>query len=227
MCDFSGKSLIVFGDSIMYGSGNNDIGVGEYLQSRFGFNLKKYCVGGARVGFYEGKNWQVEQVRSAILNGETAEYIVFDGFTNDCNMTDGKNCDVSLGEISEGFDDFNIFAIAKENSTFSNCFENIVHALKKYFPQAKLLFVRPHKMGRRTAKMQALYGERAVELCRKWGISVADIYSDSDMNTFLPDHRDRYTSDSYNWGIGDCTHPNATGYIEKYMPVIEEAIKKL
>ena len=91
MCDFSGKTLLVLGDSIMYGSGNGGKGVGEYLGERFGFILKKYCVGGARVGYYEGKNWLVEQVRSAILDGISPDYIIFDGFTNDCNMTDGKS----------------------------------------------------------------------------------------------------------------------------------------
>ena len=227
MVDFSGKKLLVFGDSIMYGSGNGGVGVGEYLSKDLGFSVTKYCVGGARVGYYAGKNWIVEQVRAAVRDGAAADYIVFDGFTNDCNMTDGKVCDVPLGEVTEGFESFDIFSVRTENSTFTNCFENIVHAFKKYFPQAKLLFVRPHRMGKRDDYFQRLYGERALELCKKWGISVADIYSESDLNTFDPVMRDKYTNDSYGWGRGDATHPNAPGYAEKYMPVIEEVIKKI
>lgn len=227
MCTFKGKKLLVFGDSIINGSGNGGIGVGEYLEQHLGFEMKKYCVGGARVGFCHNKNWMVEQIRDAVKNGETADYIVFNGFTNDCDMGNGKTCDVPLGELTEGFDNFDIFAVQKEGSTFSNCFENIMHAFKKYFPNAKLLFVRPHNMGRRDDYFQRLYGERAVEICKKWGVAVADIYKDSDLNTFLPEHRDKYTADTYGWGIGDCTHPNAAGYLEKYMPIIEEAIKKL
>ena len=227
MCTFKSKKLLVFGDSIINGSGNNGIGVGEYLAEHLGFEMKKYCIGGARVGFYPNKNWMVEQIREAVNNRESADYIVFNGFTNDCNMSNGKTCDVPLGDISEGFENFDIFAVQKEGSTFSNCFENIIHALKKYFPQAKLLFVRPHNMGRRDDYFQRLYGERAVEICEKWGVPVADIYKDSDLNTFLPDHRDKYTADTYGWGTGDCTHPNATGYLEKYMPIIEESIKKI
>ena len=226
MCDFSGKTLLVLGDSIMYGSGNGGKGVGEYLGERFGFILKKYCVGGARVGYYEGKNWLVEQVRSAILDGISPDYIIFDGFTNDCNMTDGKSCDVPLGEISPGFEKFDIFLVKKENSTFSYCFECIIHALKKYFREAAPLFVRPHKMGRRDAKMQLIYGERAVEICKKWGVAVADIYKDGGLDTFVGEQRDKYTNDTYGWGMGDCTHPNAAGYIEKYLPVIEAALIK-
>ena len=32
MKDLSGKKVLVFGDSIMYGSGNGGFGVGEYLE---------------------------------------------------------------------------------------------------------------------------------------------------------------------------------------------------
>lgn len=227
MRNFKGKTLLVFGDSIMYGSGNNGMGIGEYLSHDLGFSLEKYCIGGARVGYYPGKNWVVGQVRSAVRDGISADYIVFDGFTNDCNMTDGRNCDVPLGEITDGYEKFDIFAVKEERTTFTNCFENIAHAFRKYFPRAKLLFVRPHNMGRRDDYFQRLYGERALELCKKWGIAVADIYSNSDLNTFDPDMRDKYTNDSYGWGRGDATHPNSFGYTEKYMPIIEEVIKTL
>lgn len=227
MCDFANKTLLVFGDSIMFGSGNNGFGVGEYLQKDCAFTLKKYCVGGARTGYYHDKNWIVEQVRAAIENGENPDYIVFDGFTNDCYKTDGANYDVPLGEISNGFESFDIFSVSPQNTTFSNCFENILSAFKKYFPHAKALFVRPHNMGRRGKEIQKIYGERAVELCKKWGVAVADIYEYSGLNTFNPDERDKYTNDSYGWGRGDCTHPNDLGYREKYMPIIIRALKEI
>lgn len=227
MGKFKGCKLLVFGDSIMYGSGNNGEGVGEFLAKRQGFKVSKYCIGGARTGYYEGKNWIIEQLREAIESKESADYIIFDGFTNDCYKTDGINCDVPLGEISDGFDGFDIFAVKKEGTTFSNCFENILAAFKKYFSAAKVLFVRPHKMGRREEEIQRVYGERAVELCKKWGVAVADIYEESSLDTFLPEHRDKYTFDSYNWGKGDSTHPNALCYEKIYMPIIERKLEKL
>lgn len=225
MCG-SDKNLLIFGDSIMFGSGNGGFGVGEYLEKDLGFKLFKYCVGGARTGYYKGKSWIVEQVRSAVNDGVKPDYIIFNGFTNDCNMTDGKNCDVPLGEITD-LPPEDIFGISSENTTFSGCFESVVCAFKKYFPQAKLLFVRPHKMGRRGDKVQKEYGERAVQICLKYGVAVADIYKESGLDTFLPEHRDKYTCDSYNWGRGDCTHPNALGYETFYMPLIESALKSL
>ena len=226
MYDLKNKKVLVFGDSIMNGSGNFEYGVGEFLQRDYGITLYKYCVGGARVGYKEGKSWVVEQVRQAIADGVKPDLILFNGFTNDCHQANMIGaCDIPLGEIKSEVTD--LFDVKKENTNFSDCFQSVVKALKEHFPNSKYLFVRPHRMGKRGEKEQIIYGERAVELCKKWEIPVCDLYRDCDLDTFRPEDRDKYTFDSYNWGTGDCTHPNDRGYEEKYMPVIEEAIKNL
>lgn len=225
--NMNGKTVAVFGDSIAYGSGNSGLGVGEYLNKHLGLQPVKYAVGGARVGFCEGKNWAVEQVQNAIRDGICPDYIVFDGFTNDCNISEGATLpDVPLGEISAGYEGFDIFKVEK-TFTFSRCFEELVCAFLKYFPKAKILFFRPHNMGRRDDMLQKSYGGRAIEICKKWGVAFVDLYSESGMNTFIPEHRDTFTFDSYGWGRGDCTHPNALGYELKYMPLIEAKLKSL
>ena len=38
---FKNKTVAIFGDSIMYGSGNNGFGVGEYLEKDLGVRLIK------------------------------------------------------------------------------------------------------------------------------------------------------------------------------------------
>lgn len=225
--DFSGKTVAIFGDSIAFGSGNNGFGVGEFLHKDLGLTPLKYAVGGARVGFNQGKNWMVEQVQKAIKDKIAPDYIVFDGFTNDCNIAEGSALpDVPLGGISQGYERFDIFSV-KKTEPFSRCFEEVLCALLKYFPKAKLLFFRPHNMGRRDDFLQRQYGERAIALCKKWGVPFVDLYSESGMNTFIPAHRDMFTFDSYNWGRGDCTHPNNLGYEMKYMPLIEHKLKSL
>lgn len=226
MIDFKGKTLLLFGDSIMHGAGNGGYGVGEYLEKELGVVLKKYCVGGARVGYCEGKNWLVEQVKAAIKDGVRADLIIFNGFTNDCWKDDGVNCDVPLGEPLADSEYTDIFSVEK-SATFTQCFESIVNAFEKYFGGAPVIFVRPHKMGRRGAEEQKIYGERALEICRQHGIAVADIYEDGAIDTFLPSDRDKYTFDSYGWGRGDCTHPNALCYEQVYIPLILQTIKNL
>lgn len=228
MKDLSGKKVLVFGDSIMYGSGNGGFGVGEYLEKDLKMVCKKYAVGGARVGYKAGKSWVPEQVAKAIEEGTEADYIIFDGFTNDCNISEGATePDVTLGEILPGYEFPEAGELKKEGSTFAECFQSVIYTLLLHFPKAKILFIRPHNMGRRDDKLQKIYGETALSLCRKWGVPYVDLYSCSGLNTFIPLHRDLFTCDSYGWGRGDCTHPNAAGYELKYMPLIEDAICRL
>ncbi len=221
MGNFSDKRLAVLGDSIMNGSGNHDYGVGEFLRDGYGFTLFKYCVGGARAGYDKGKSWIVEQVKDVIKACAIPDVIIFDGFTNDCNMTDGINCDVPLGSRGAVKD---IFEVTAED-TFATCFESIASALKKYFEKADIIFVRPHLIGRRDRELQRVYGDMAAEICRDYGIKIADIYNDSGLDTFDADMRDRYTNDSYGWGRGDCTHPNEEGYKRFYLPLILNQLK--
>lgn len=228
MKTFKDKILFVFGDSIMYGSGNGGFGVGEYLARDMGFRLYKYAIGGARVGYCEGKSWIPEQVKKALDEGVKPDYILFDGFTNDCNVTySERGCDVELGEMPQGYDSQGIYALDKNNADFSLCFDAVLFTLLKEYPLARLLFIRPHNMGRRDDKLQKLYGERALCICEKWGVPYVDLYNKSGMNTFIPEHRDMFTNDGYGWGRGDCTHPNAAGYEIRYMPLIEAEIKNL
>jgi lysophospholipase L1-like esterase len=228
MDNLKGKKLLLFGDSIMFGSGNNGYGVGEYLNKDLGLECKKYAIGGARVGYKQGKSWIIDQIKLALSEGAEGDYIIFDGFTNDCNISEGATePDVPLGEITNGYTGFDIAAITKENTTFSRCFEEVIFAFLNNFPNAKILFIRPHNMGRRDDKLQKLYGERALEICRQWGVPYVDLYSESNLNTFIPTQRDLFTCDSYGWGRGDCTHPNAVGYELKYMPLIESKLKTL
>ncbi|MCD8205038.1 MAG: SGNH/GDSL hydrolase family protein [Clostridia bacterium] len=226
MCFLTGRSVLVLGDSIMFGSGNDGYGPGEFLRDDFGGTLFKYCVGGARTGFFEGRSWIVEQLRQAIMDGVAPDYVLFDGMTNDCFKTDGENFDVEIGEYSSEKKGVDINTLTKDDS-FSACFDSIVFTLTERFPDAKLLYVRNHNMGRREDAAQRLYGERAVQICRKWGVEVADVYSESGLDTFLPEHRDKYTADTYGWGRGDCTHPNREGYRLFYMPIIERKLRSL
>lgn len=223
MNDWSGKRLAVFGDSIMFGSGNHGVGVGEFLRDKYGFGLYKYCIGGARVGYYEGKSWMVDQVKQAVKDGIRPDIILFDGFTNDCYKTDGEHFDVPLGKRGGAKP---LEEITKADN-FSVCFESIVKAFSDIFPGAAVVFVRPHRMGRREDGAQRDYGDRAAEICRDYGVTVADIYGKSGLDTFDPSMRDAFTCDSYGWGRGDATHPNEEGYRRFYLPILCEEIEKI
>ncbi len=226
MFTLKGKSVLVLGDSIMAGSGNHEYGPGEYLRDELGATLYKYCIGGARTGYFEGRSWVVDKLKDAIEDGVDPDNILFDGMTNDCYKTDGEHYDVEIGDMPQGFFQYDLNAI-KKTDTYSVCLDAIIYTLMSKYPKAKILYIRTHNMGRRTDEGQRMYGERAVSLCKKWGIPYVDLYHESGLNTFIPAHRDLYTADSYNWGIGDSTHPNDLGYRTKYMPLIISKLKTL
>ena len=203
----AGKTVAVFGDSIMRGDGNNGVAVGDMLAERYGMAVYKYAVSGAVMGKYEDRSHIADQVNNAVAAGIAFDYIVFNGGTNDIMMENGApRCD--LGNISSDY------AGAYDEATFSGGLETAAYQLHTKYPTATLVYMRAHNMASRDYTLQRDYGERAKEICEKWAIGVVDMYAK--MNTCLPAGQTKYLADS--------THPNAAGYSEKYLPALERHI---
>ena len=112
-----------------------------------------------------------------------------------------------------------------DKTTFSGGMEYVIGTLKKTYPNCKLLYIRCHNMDSRNADLQKTYGQRALEICEKWGVRVADVYKYGGMNTNLKTDKLNYTYDTYNTGTGDGTHPNRKGYIQCYLPVVRQQLE--
>src|SRR5690606_29684104 len=125
-----------------------------------GMSAKNYGSSGATVAPREGYDNQIiKKVREAITAGETADYILFNGLTNDANVTDESR----LGEISTGYD------MPDDVTTFSGAFEEIIKTMRDAWVSAKIIYVRVHNMSSRGDR-QILFGDRAIEICKKWSI---------------------------------------------------------
>ena len=61
------------------------------------------------------------------------------------------------------------------------------------------------------------------ELCQKWGIGYADVFNDSEFNTYL-ERYNQYTATTSKYPSGDYVHPTKEGYELFYLPLIEDAI---
>ena len=203
----AGKTVAVFGDSIMRGDGNNGVAVGDMLAERYGMAVYKYAVSGAVMGKYEDRSHIADQVNNAVAAGIAFDYIVFNGGTNDIMLENGAPC-CDLGNISSDY------AGAYDEATFSGGLETAAYQLHTKYPTATLVYMRAHNMASRDYTLQRDYGERAKEICEKWAIGVVDMYAK--MNTCLPAGQTKYLADS--------THPNAAGYSEKYLPALERHI---
>ena len=217
----SGKTLLVFGDSIAFGSGNNVpsaitgssyTGIGEIVAEKYGMNCIKRAVGGATIAVYTGStNNIVAQIDYAIQQSYSPDFILMDGYTNDIAKANLVKGTITEGYSSESYD----------KSTFCGAWEYIISTLKKTYPNAKIVYFLPHNMPTRTIALQEEYTELVKSLCKKWSVEVADIYGRSNMLTWLTQYM-QFTNNGE--GTPDGTHPNGVGYEKFYLPIIENCI---
>ncbi|MCM2675905.1 SGNH/GDSL hydrolase family protein [Alkalicoccobacillus plakortidis] len=195
--DFSSKHLLIFGDSIAHGNENNLKSFATIAADKLSMPYTNYARGGATItSIPHLENDLHIHIEKALSEGAKADYIVFNGMTND--IVGSRNA--PLGEVTEGYD--NEF----DESTFCGGFESICKKLKINWLGAKVLYVRPHNMKSRDIDKQIAFGNKALEVCRKWSIPYLDLYTEGGLNTHLGEMNAAYTINQ------DGTHPNTEGY---------------
>lgn len=212
------KTIIGIGDSIMFGKGTDGYTVAQQIADKHSMTVYDYSLSGATIACVDRKTditrYNIyEQVKEAIEDVERADYIVFNGGTNDM----APKYDIKMGEITKDFDD------QRDLSTFCGAMEECIYTLKKNYPNAVIVYVRSHNMKRRDYEDQLIYGETAIKICQKWGIEYADVFNDSEFNTYL-ERYNQYTASTKKYPAGDYVHPTKEGYELFYLPLIEDAI---
>ena len=212
----SGKLVYGFGDSIVYGHTHPEYCFLRQLSEKYGFRLENYAVNGATV--MRSDNHILAEVENA--PDVQPDFIVFNGFTNDCYASaEGK-----IGEISEGFDG------PFDDTLFVPGFEKIIKTMKDKYPQAKLIYVAMHKSNARPdmitekgerVSVQVLMQKLTHEVCAKWGVTVADLWNESPFDTNLPGMSEKYIID----GAG--SQPNEEACRRFYVPMVEKAMLRV
>lgn len=205
-----GKTVAVFGDSIMYGAGSDSKGAVDILAEKYDMTVAKYCVSGATMGVRtDDPSYTVDeahhiakQVRNAISASVKPDLIVFNGGTNDIG---GQ---IPIGTMSE------VYTQPATESYFADGFETVAYLLKKNFVGVPMIYMRAHNMSSRSYTGQIEYGELGNQIAEKWGIRNVDMYIR--MNTQLAEYRTLY--------LADYTHPNNAGYNKYYVPALEDFI---
>ena len=208
------KKLFNFGDSIAAGDGNNGKGYAELLGEKYGLRVTDYAKGGATIGSSTTNNIPT-QVDNAIASGNTPDYILIEGGTNDIVNS------VSLGTVTTYFGISNF-----DKNTTSGGLEYCLYKLKEAFPDAKIVFVSVHKMASRDYTKQTECQKRCIEICEKWGVPVADIGRKGNLNTLMSSMH-KYTNPTTANPNGDKTHPNQLGYEKFYLPIIYNILKSI
>lgn len=201
----TGLKILGFGDSIMEGGANGGVGIPQILGNKYNIRRSNYAVGGATMGYNINTTQIYSQIEQAHTDGQEVDIVLINGGTNDIN---GVTPNCPLGSFSTSFSD------PATVNTFTEGLDKCFYLIRNYWPRAIVMFVRAHNMSSRDEQRQIDYGNRAIEVCNKWGVRVVDIFNI--MNTQLSWFETEY--------LADTTHPNQNGYDTFYIPEIESAL---
>ena len=210
-----GKTVISFGDSIMYGAGNNDRSVASIIGEKYGMNYTDYSVKGATMGTCSGRGHIPNQIRKAINAGKKADLILINGGTNDMKYT-------SLGSFTNGYDMSSTGEIA-----YTEAFERAYWLIMNHWTDVPVIYIRSHNMLLGTEENERRFGDRGIAIAEKWKAAPIDLYNNSSFNADKEQIANRYTLINYSYGEydGDTIHPTALGYAEFYLPAIFDVMK--
>ncbi|MBR4282238.1 MAG: SGNH/GDSL hydrolase family protein, partial [Clostridia bacterium] len=216
-----GKSALFVGDSICYGQWDNEPrqGWAGRIATQYGMTVTNTGIGGTTFSTIR-PNRIVTQLHNTQNN--SYDYVILQGGTNDGwgDMAETGTTPAKVGVMTNSFNvsDFDI-------STFGGGLEELLYYAFKYFPNAKIGFMTTfatplaanQNLGA-TGDMSAYYN-LALDICKKWGVPVLDMYHDRYVNNEL------MQVTTYNC-LKDALHPNAKGY-DNLAPYIGEWMERL
>lgn len=205
-----GKIISFNGDSICYGEGFIG-GYGKIIAERNAMTYENIGVSGGTVTEGTGAHC----ISSSVLNmREDADYVILEGGVNDMVRD-------NLGAISNGFN------ATLDATTFCGAFEQMLKNAITRFPAKKIGYISVHRLKQwapdnyNTQYTNTGYYEKAIEICKKWGIPVCDLTIGCPSLYENDSLKQNYTHNGDGW------HPNEDGYMKYYVPKIEAWLKTL
>lgn len=211
--DYFGKTVVMFGDSIVAGWGwQEGTGITKPLSEKYPKGVWiNQAVSGSNMANTSSASTPsiVSKVKS--YTG-AADGILLEGGTNDNNNS------IPIGTITSGYDDsFN-------EETFTGALESCLHYIMNKYPLAYKMFLIPHAFIKDNSYVDP-YHDRAVEVCSKWNMPVLD------MRNFLQlamtsSNKSEYTRNP-NTNQGDGVHPTEIVYRTFYSPLVDKFFQNL
>ena len=221
-----GKSVIFTGDSICAGV-SDDAGKGAYAK---------------RIGDKNSMVWQNKAVSGGVIMdssiiggaftisdtdfGTGADYIILEGGTNDADRI-GSILNGGTPTYYGSWDETD-YLTTFGKSTFCDAVQRLIQRVVTSFPSAKVGFIIAMKMGvtsngyTKDTNNRRAYFETIIQICKKWGVPVLNLWDECTMNPRLASH---YT-DGQDYLYADGQHPTANGY-EVITPIIEAWMETL
>ena len=217
------KTILWNGDSICYGG----VVQGSWatrIAALFEADGKNYSRGGGTITeepprLKSGAERHSVSATLALMHEEypEADYILLEGGTNDADLFDA--------EIREGRPDrFGHldpldFSGEYDVRTFTGALESVFYRAISLWPRARIGYIVAQKMGtsRHVLYNRRRYFDRAVAVCRKWGIPYIDLWETCHLNPCHPAHyyRENTADENRENNIGyymDSQHLTGNGY---------------
>lgn len=209
-----GLSVYAFGDSILYGHNRPQTSMPRLMAGRYGWKLSMFARNGATV--LPGENQILRQIDAA--PNDAPDLIVFDGYTNDAYGSKENDPFNKAGEKPDVTARYGVIqgyrAAVFDQNTFCGAFEALIDAMKQKWPESRIVYLTIHKSGARDFAIQCRLHDLTVEMCGQWGVAVANVFSDTELDT-------RRAGDMHDFMIdGSGSHPNEECCMKFYIPTL-------
>jgi lysophospholipase L1-like esterase len=210
-----GKIISLNGDSITAGSAASVVGgYGKIIADRNGMTYQNVAVNGATIASGTtatgggNRHWVSQTVGSMRAD---ADYVLLSGGVNDKSLT----TPVTLGSMTNGMAD------TYDHTTFLGAMEYMFSQAIERFPGKKIGFVLTHRLWNLNDVFETTWYPAIVNVCRKWGIPLCDLYKSVPSLNLIASLKTTYTTNADGW------HPNEMGYRLFYCDKIEAWMRTL
>ena len=212
----NGKRALAFGDSIVYGYGNNDWSSCRIMAEKYGMKYTSYAACGATFGICSNDRRHIpDRITAAGEKGCKADVIFLNGGTNDISL-------IRKGLTPDVFD-----PAAPKESTFSIGFEYSMMLIRYYWGNVPVIYTRAHQMVITKEELGRQIGDYSLRIARKYNAYAVDVFTNTDLDTENEAMKKRYTMYRTDLGTCDGIHPNLLGYTVYYLPPQAEMLASI
>lgn len=219
-----GKRVYAFGDSLIDGFLYDQAGFVTFASYAEGFKLNDYARNGATILPSEidaQHGGQIlRQAANVSANTPDPDVIVFNGGTNDTPLDN---------------------TTAADEEEYTQYFEQTIRTFHEKWPSTPIIYVTAAKMGYVGSYGEQQLHDLELKLCRKWGVTVADVYANSGLDTRVDTQRKKYSFDELDAnglpGTPETVtyddpskqpsgiHPNLDGIEKFYQPIFTKTLR--
>lgn len=197
-----GKTFVFLGSSVTYGSASGGWSMADYIAENYDCTVVKWAVSGTTLVTSNAGSY-VERMRNEMRRQKVCDHLIVQLSTNDASQNK------PLGTISDSMnlEDF-------DTTTVIGAIEYIIASAKDKW-DCEVSFYTGTKYDS-TAYYNMV--NALLEIQKKWGIGVIDLYNDPEMNAVSDRDYSRYMSDPI--------HPTKVGYQLWWGPKFAEHLKQ-